>query len=359
MSTAPSSPLLRLVLDGPVAEATTLTWLTPAGGALDSGRGTVADLPSAAHLALLIPPTRLSQHVVALPKQPPARLRALLPLALEDRLLAPAASQWFGLHPLGDGQWRVQVVERAWLAGWIELLRTHGHVVDGAYALSDLIETTPGTWQQLTLPDGNVLLLDPGGEAVCPPPDLVATLVGQTPVATLAIEALAAVLLPEHNLLQAEFAPRPAWQFDWKAWRRPAVLAGALLILLTVLNIADWWQLSRRAEALKREMRQTFAAALPGVPVVDPVLQLQSRLREAGVNEGGNAGGDRLAGLLRRLDQTGGALQLDALRYTDGQLELAIKGDATAVKSQLDAAGIPAQLAQGSSGPLLRVQAQP
>ncbi|WP_255989903.1 type II secretion system protein GspL [Chitinolyticbacter albus] len=358
MSASAPHPTLRILLDGQPTETTELAWFAPTGSALDSGRGPVAALPAVAHLVLLLPPTRLSLHLVTLPKQPPAKLRALLPMALEDRLLAPPSKLWFGLHPLGDGLWQVQVVERDWLSGWLNLLRGHGHTVDAAYALADLIADDLSGWQQVDLPGTSQLLKSPTGEVISLDDAAIgAALTSGSTVTPLPLEAVCERPLPPRNLLQAEFSPRPAWQPDWKPWRRPAVLLAVLLLLLTALNIGEWWQLSRRADALKREMRQTFAAALPGVPVVDPVLQLQSRLREAGVNEG-TAGGNTLQDTLRRIDQAGGALQLDALRYADGTLELVVKGDAAATRAQLNAAGLPFEQVQGNEGrALLRLQA--
>ena len=59
---------------------------------------------------------------------------------------------------------------------------------------------------------------------------------------------------------------------------RPAAVSAALALLGTV---AHWRQLENRAARLQHEIRQTFAAAYPGTPIVDPVLQWESKRRES------------------------------------------------------------------------------
>ncbi|UXY17059.1 type II secretion system protein GspL [Chitiniphilus purpureus] len=355
---APLSPArLRVLLGADPADDRPLPWfaLNAYGQLQAQGQDAPGALPHAARLELLVPPERISTHQVNLPRQPLAKLRALLPLALEDKLLAPAAQLHFALQPLGERQWRVFVLERAWLAAWLARLQQAGHQIEGAYPLASLPRPAVAGWLQLSLPDGAGLLISPQGETVpFDDPTLVPVLTAGETVDQLALEQVCAGPVEvDTNLLQGDFTAEPAWRFDWRPWRRVAALAGALLLLCTVANLAEWWRLQQRTEALKREMRQTFAAAFPGVPVIDPVLQLASRLREAGVAEGAAgapAGGDALA-LLQRLDTLAGPqLRLARIRLAEGRLELEVIGDAAALQRQLAAAGLAFELQPGSQG---------
>ncbi|GAA5785916.1 hypothetical protein YWS52_22390 [Chitiniphilus shinanonensis] len=352
---------LRLLLDGNPDGDRPLAWflVDDAGRVAQSGADTIGHLPAASRLELLISPTHVSAHVLTLPRQPLAKLRPLLPLALEDRLLAPPEALHFALLPLGDDRWRVFAVERSWLQRWLATLSASGRQAEAAYPLAGLLAPDPESWLRLALPDGAVLLVDPAGDTALLDDGATAdAIVGESQVSVLALrEACGGPAGNAANLLQGELSPGPTWRFEWRPWRRAAVLALLLLVLCTAVNLADWARLAQREKALKREMRQTFAAAFPGVPVVDPSLQLASRLREAGVADGAAAAtaGDLLA-VLQKLDALGGAqLRLTRISLADGKLEIETVGDASALQKQLAGAGLAFELA-GESRNLLRHQ---
>lgn len=75
------------------------------------------------------------------------------------------------------------------------------------------------------------------------------------------------------ELLQYEFAPRIV---DWRAWRLPAALAAALvLVWIAGLNIDAWLKL-REERQLRGQINAAFREAFPRVPVVlDPVAQMR------------------------------------------------------------------------------------
>ncbi|WP_169307321.1 type II secretion system protein GspL [Chitiniphilus eburneus] len=361
MSVSTQSLSLRLLLDADPDSNQPLSWflVDGAGRTEQSGSAPIERLPAATRLELLISPARVSAHVIPLPRQPQAKLRALLPLALEDKLLTPAATLHFALLPLGDDRWRVFAVERAWLKHWLDRLSTAGRSVEAAYPLASLLAPDPEAWLRLALPDGAVLLVSPEGETALFDDGATADLVAaDQPMSVLALrEACGGPLRNAANLLQGELTPGPSWRFDWRPWRRAGVLALLLLILVTTVNLADWARLSQREKALKREMRQTFAAAFPGVPVVDPALQLASRLREAGIADGATAtqAGD-LPAVLQKLDALGGAqLRLTRIALADGKLEIEVTGDASALQKQLADAGMTFELA-GEQHNVLRRQ---
>jgi general secretion pathway protein L len=114
--------------------------------------------------------------------------------------------------------------------------------------------------------------------------------------AELGVKVIAAA--PDHaratpvalELLQYEFAPRIV---DWRAWRVPATLAAALvLVWIAGLNIDAWLKL-REEQQLRGRMNAAFRAAFPQVPVVlDPVAQMRRGLADlrsgAGTGDAGN-----------------------------------------------------------------------
>jgi len=108
--------------------------------------------------------------------------------------------------------------------------------------------------------------------------------------ATVAAEFLPAVALARRaasdkerlfNLRRGPFALKS----EWAALKRRLVAAAALLLLTAGAGGATAWlsyaQRQAQAEALKREMLETFRSAFPGEPVVvDVPLQMAAKLRE-------------------------------------------------------------------------------
>ena len=80
------------------------------------------------------------------------------------------------------------------------------------------------------------------------------------------------------ELLQYEFAPHI---LDWRAWRLPAALAAALvLVWIASLNVSAWLEL-REERQLRGRMNAAFREAFPQVPVVlDPVAQMRRGLAD-------------------------------------------------------------------------------
>ena len=80
------------------------------------------------------------------------------------------------------------------------------------------------------------------------------------------------------ELLQYEFAPHI---LDWRAWRLPAALAAALvLVSIASLNVSAWLEL-REEQQLRGRMNAAFREAFPQVPVVlDPVAQMRRGLAD-------------------------------------------------------------------------------
>lgn len=89
------------------------------------------------------------------------------------------------------------------------------------------------------------------------------------------------------NLLQGEFATaQPAQSNSFDSWRRPAAWALGLTILWLVLGWGEVmfqrFQLARQ----RAEVASTFASAMPGSPMISPVIQLLRKLTEEQTRRG-------------------------------------------------------------------------
>ncbi|GAB3417579.1 type II secretion system protein GspL [Massilia agilis] len=75
-------------------------------------------------------------------------------------------------------------------------------------------------------------------------------------------------------------------QRDWRRWRWPTRLGLLILIInLAALNI-QWLRLRGEANAIRQSMTQTFRAAYPNQPVIDPVAQMRQNITRAKASSG-------------------------------------------------------------------------
>lgn len=85
-------------------------------------------------------------------------------------------------------------------------------------------------------------------------------------------------------------------RFNWRAWRIPAALAAALLLVNLIGLHIDWWRMRSEANALRNTMNQIFRTAFPKEPVVlDPVAQMRQKVAAARRGAGEVAPDDFLA----------------------------------------------------------------
>ncbi|MBM3115303.1 type II secretion system protein GspL [Jeongeupia naejangsanensis] len=333
MHSAPRYPLVRILIAGdPASSASLLWWAGEPGAQPDHGRASVGTLPAAERLEWLIHPAHTGLHTLTLPRQSPAKTRALLPHALEDGLLAPIDTLHLALRTGADGRVHVRSVDKGWLKSWLQHFGAEQRAPAAAWALADLLPADQGALQ-LPIEPGT-LLRDGNGEAVwLDDPSLPATLVGDA--ALLDLRDLA--LQPGNgiNLLQGDLAPRSTPTLDWRPWRRVGALCGLVLALWLISDVARWWQLRQSVDAARQALRQSYAAAFPGEPIVDPALQLASKLRQSGSKA------DTLTARLQRLENAGlGAGTISRLAYQNGRLTLELTAAAAdVVAAQLTAAG--------------------
>ncbi|KPC53853.1 type II secretion system protein GspL [Amantichitinum ursilacus] len=351
MSLSPTSfATLRVVIDGPPSPDTPVRWcgIEPSGQ-LQHGSGTVAQWPHAAAIELLVPATRYSQYLLALPAQSMQKLRALLPHALEERVLSDTSALHLAAGPAANAETRVVATDRNWLRGWAGLLANTQHRPRAAYAISDLVEPADETSRAVM--DGGVMLVQHDEVAWFDDAQVATAWMADRPVQDLAWPDLCGdpARVDAINLLQGELSPKVRVPVDVLRLRRAGILLAAVVLVALVSALISWWSLRSDVASLQRELRQTFAAAFPGVPIVDPVLQLQSQLHSSGADRGNNSTGD-LTAMLQKLDGIG-PLSLKRLRYDAGQLQIDVAtADVAAVQQKLTSAGLKADAQAGAGG---------
>ncbi|AZN36568.1 type II secretion system protein GspL [Iodobacter ciconiae] len=320
-----------------------------------SGSASLDKLPRSQRTELIIPAALSNVYRAELPRQSLAKRQKLLPHLLEDRLLSPAASLHFGLN---DQNNKIIAVDRQWLTHYLGLLAEHRINPSAAWSLYDFLPDST-SWCVAKDQQTRIVRSPEGQYSQFDEPDIVDALIGEAVRQDATLADLIQNTVPGTNLLQGDFAQRSQWRFDWKILQTPGLLLGAIFALVLAGQIGDWWQLRSSKLALQREMRQTYAAAFPGEPVFDPVLQLQSKLRERGGLSNGNDDGLDL--LLRVASIAGNGLQLVQLDYSNGQLIMELPdSQASSLQSQLKGAGLSAETqpaATGQTKVLIRPQA--
>lgn len=315
------------------------------------------DLPASEELILALPATRVSWHLVDLPRLAPGRWRAALEGLMEDRLLADPAQLHLALSPDTRGGQTVQVAacDKAWLTQVLHTLEQAGRM-----PARIVPEFEPdGSGVHLLGPAESGLLVDCGSQTVhClalgtpAQAQLLAWQALGSPAPVHAEPAWAAVAekiwqaTPEllhpgahlqaaaasrWNLAQFEFASRSAWhqrlrrlasQLGSDAAWRPARWGLLGLLVLQLLGLQAWaWQESRRQQALQDQMLSIFSSSFPQTRVViDAPAQMEREVQALARASGQSAQAD-LPRLLAALASLEGEPPR-ALDYQSGELTL-------------------------------------
>ena len=290
-------------------------------------------LPSHDELEIILPAKRVAAHQLGLPAHAGKHLDALIAQALEDRLLGDRADvlSWAG-SPLGTPR-LTWVCSRSWLEGELMRLAAAGLRLDRVFPDYELLpadgEATPcaqtGCGYLFRIGDGRMGLVDS--------------------LATIALlpGAQETRLVPEfyrqptpascRNRLPASLSRFNQQSFDWRRLHRPALMLALSCALLLVGSVAHWRQLENRESRLRHEIRQTFATTFPGTPIIDPLLQWESKVREqSGVSRGDAL--DDVVGLAARLNAPVHPRRIEA---RDGFVRLTLTDTEVAqFKAQLD-----------------------
>lgn len=134
----------------------------------------------------------------------------------------------------------------------------------------------------------------------------------------LAMAALSGEL--PFNFRHGAWAVQTDWSKHIGPWRRTAVLLAALCLLSIGQDAYRLQQVQARQEAARNGVEQAFHQALPGVAMLDPMLQL----RQAA---GGGAAGDtwkfvRQLNAITELGKRESAFRVQGISYADGEVLL-------------------------------------
>ena len=323
---------------------------------LREGLSTIAEIPRAERVEVVLPAERVLFARLRLPKVSTGTIRELLPYAVEDRLLSDPAH----IHAVAGatnerGETVVAVVDRNWLQGMAAALERAGLRPAAAWSESALLAGGRDDWHVVLGPSRGMLVDDEGvsatfdrgagfplairialdeaaargarpgivrvhtegGESL---PDLARWSaegnVEFAPGTQWEIVARGHPAAGSINLLQGELRPQAA-----RGRRIPAsvlVLATLIVLLQAILAAADHLQLSAERRELDRRAESIFRAAFPEAKVVvDPQLQMARNLADLRRSRG-LGGGDEFLVQMTRAASAGGRVR--AVEYANGKL---------------------------------------
>lgn len=295
--------------------------------------------------------------------RPPGSLRQVaqaLPYAIEDRLAAAVESQHVAWSNSDDPKTlNVAVLDRDRMRYWLDMLAAAGLEAAALVPEPLLLPWSPERPSRL-VEGGRALLRYGAMQAFCGRAEEIATLglaaAGQieeiAPERVLARMAEALRGPPMLNVLQGEFEPVRRRSEAARPWRWSAGLAAAMLMLMLLFAVTEQGMLAAKVDAQYQEMASLYRQAVPGATVVaDAEHQLRTAL-------GGRAGdGDlalRLLSVAAPVLAAAPGMQLDAIDYRGGQLELVVLApdvaSLDALRGQLQGAGLRVELTAATPG---------
>ncbi len=219
-------------------------------------------------------------------------LKQLLP----DVLALPRADEGWSAVKLGD-QWLFRQSEYAGMQveeAWLNVLLAGFEPLPTISSYSAPPQDAPGEW-----------LAEPA----------------ELPMRLLALGAP----LARGNLLSGEYRIQPEWQRLWRPWRKVALLAATLLVLLVSNRVLYWQEVRAEAASLRTQSVQLYKQLFPGeTRVINPKTQMKQHLQALG-ESGQQAGFIRqLMKLVPVFTQSSG-LTLEQLRFDQKQGEFRLQ----------------------------------
>jgi general secretion pathway protein L len=287
---------------------------------------------------------------VALPKLTGARLRAALPMLVEEMLLGDIEqSLVVAGRPDATGRATVAAVDRALLSRALEVFRRLRLRVTSATPEPLTLKLSPSCWR-IRLRDtyacvrtGERLGLGVSRPGNARPPEELTLLLAQAQARPSAIEvegecdldAWRAVLeVPLRQVEEEDLLASPAvlelLQYDvapglvdWSGWRVPMALAALALVLWTGGLNAHAWLLKREERAMRQQMEDLYKRTFPNTPVVlDPVAQMRRGVTDLRASAGIGSPADFLP-LASRFAQTlGDHAAVRSMEYRDAALQV-------------------------------------
>ncbi|GHU33472.1 hypothetical protein AGMMS50256_25450 [Betaproteobacteria bacterium] len=303
-----------------------------------SGTSTLEELPAANELELLLPACRVSVHRIELPARAGRHLDALIRQALEDRLLGDRTDALVMPGVPRETECRVWVCSRRWLESALERLLSAGRYTARLIPEYELLPESPEGEAAMfcAAATGGMIFRTVAGQfGIVGNEAVLAQLAGgETPQR---VEDIARQPCPSDSRMGlpavlSRFASR---RFDLRPLRSVGMLLAVSVVLALFGTIAHWRHLENRVARLQHEVRQTFAAAFPGTPIIDPTLQWESKQRESR-----EARDDALDTAVRIAARLNVPIRPRAIEVGEAGLRLTLTdSDAAQFKSQLEAFG--------------------
>lgn len=368
------------------------------GGAIErEGTAPLADLSEltskANRTVLLLAASDVSLLRVAVPPMSAARLKAALPNLVEDQLITDPADCVVVAGGLAEGLRTVAVVQRTWLETLVSTFIGFGarhlaalpaqlclpHHAGSVSAAITGQETNIDLTLRLSEQDGIGLPIMPEQpeSAVYEVLQALHTMVPESPI-TLYVpqsavpiyqQALAAAEAPDERIgvfadnwsrwiagagrtsldlitgLSASSGP----QLNWRPWRWPLILAGAVLFVNIVALNLEWWRMKNEANSLRAAMTQIYKTTYPKEPVIiDPIAQMRQKIAAA-KRDSGQAASDDFTALAAAFGAAWSNVMqaqptsktppgIAALEYRERSLFVRLKPDAQAPTEQMKSA---------------------
>lgn len=346
--------------------AESVQWTLRDGTTLRTGTGAYADLPAAAQTVVILAASRILLTHVKLPDVGTAKLRDLLPYAVEEKLLAePESIHVIAAARRPSGDTPVAIIDRAWLRQQLAALAVHGIRPHKMLPETLLPRLESNGWSMVWHGHGgfvrtgaNAGFAVDGGDARTPPIALSIALdearAAQNAPTKLMLYLAHGATQPDwsqalhlmienrgawtwqdadpgaaqaFNLLQGEFVP-PRKQQHWRKTLRPAaMLVGVMLAVHLLGSAIDWARLAWEKRQLQQEMRTLFQQSFPeAVAIVDPALQMQRNLSQLRRAHGASDNADFLL-LLGNVAPALPQAKIFAVKYEQDQLQIELSLD--------------------------------
>jgi general secretion pathway protein L len=148
--------------------------------------------------------------------------------------------------------------------------------------------------------------------------------------------------------LMAGLGMQAGAKLNWRPWRWPLALAGAVLAVNVIALNVDWWHMKSEADSLRAAMTQIYRSAFPKDQViVDPVAQMKQKIA-AGNRGSGQAAPDDFTALasafgeawasVTQMRKAGKAPEIAALEYRERSLFVRLKPGADVPTDRIKAA---------------------
>jgi len=350
--------------------ATQASWQLVENGQLvgPQGSGSPADAQRAARgvpVVVLVPAEEIYLDYVALPGKNRQKLRRAIPYAVEDRLIDDVENLHFALsnQPL-NGRYLVAAVENRMIDFWDKAMIKAGIRVETILPDVTALGQSAGTWTVL-LESERALVRTPNElfatdiaslpimlENLCAglgdnePPvvklydcsntDKAVLLAAENPelkfdvteVAQGAFAVFAGTYDPQSavNLLQGEYNRQEGWRKQLKPWYSAAALLLVWLSWQVILNIGNYFELSRTSKQLTVEMDQVHKRAFAGAKTPLPGYErsdMEAKLKEMRKRQGRSSGSlqEMLVATAPILKDISGIV-IDGIHYQNGVLNI-------------------------------------